>query len=214
VDYPEYLLSYGKAGDFGRFRPVVPLTCRRGDHAVVRTERGTEMGVVIRQANEGHTRILDGKHVGQLLRLATPEDHERVNRWREREQLVFAASRAAAERLGLPLEILDVEIFLEGRKGVLYYLQWAESDPRPVLDLLANDFQILVTMQDLKLPQSLEEVDAPELEACGSGCGREGGGCGSCQSGGCSTCHSRSEHSPEPSPALATSRFGLGVLDA
>ena len=53
----EYLLSYGTAGDFGRFRPTRPLTCRRGDRAVVRSARGLELGVVLCEAQPGHAAL-------------------------------------------------------------------------------------------------------------------------------------------------------------
>ena len=48
----DYLLSFGNAGDFGRFRSEMPLPCRRGDKLVVRSARGQELAVVIRPDRE------------------------------------------------------------------------------------------------------------------------------------------------------------------
>jgi len=47
----EYLVSYGKNGEFGRFAAAEPLACRRGDALVIETNRGLEIGSVIRSAD-------------------------------------------------------------------------------------------------------------------------------------------------------------------
>ena len=65
----EYLLSYGLAGDFGRFRAPGPLECRRGARAVVRSHRGLEIAEVLRAATPRHAHFLPNTSVGQLLRL-------------------------------------------------------------------------------------------------------------------------------------------------
>ena len=58
MDHLEYLLRYGLAGDFGRFRAARPLALRRGDRAVVRSHRGLELAEVLREAAPGHAPFL------------------------------------------------------------------------------------------------------------------------------------------------------------
>ena len=70
----DYLLSFGNAGDFGRFRSEMPLPCRRGDKLVVRSARGQELAVVIRPATEQHATFLGQSFVGEILRPATEGD--------------------------------------------------------------------------------------------------------------------------------------------
>src|SRR5260370_32759009 len=99
MDDPEYLLSYGNAGDFGRFRCAGALTCRRGDRVVVRSPRGQELGVVMRPASPGVGRLLADQFIGQILRLATDGDCELAERMQQRSQRLFEDSRRLAREL-------------------------------------------------------------------------------------------------------------------
>jgi hypothetical protein len=86
--------------------------------------------------------------------------------------------------LGLPLEVLDAEVLLDGKHADLHHLRWAECDVRPFVSTLSREFDLYLTMTDLGGARAEEE---PAEHGCGKeGCG--GGDCGSCGSGGCSTC--------------------------
>lgn len=188
MDLREYLLSYGQMGDFGRFRPARPFSCRRGDRAVVHTHRGLELGVVLCQAQPGHAQYLPNTSVGVLLRLATEKDEETARRLGRRSQQLFEQARELTANFDLPLEILDAEILLDGRHAVLHHVRGAECDPRPLMDALADGHGLLVTLHDLALPAAEEEEAAGHEHAgCGEpNCG--GGACGTSASSACSTC--------------------------
>jgi hypothetical protein len=196
----EYLLSYGNAGDFGRFRCAEPVARRRGDRVVARTPRGQELGVVMRPAGPGHGRLLANQFVGQILRLATEGDIELAERMQQRSQRLFEDGRRLAAELQLPMEIIDVEILLDARQAILHYLRWTDCDPRPLMDSLSQRYRLLITLHDLALPGT-DEAEEHEPAGCGvDGCG--GGGCGSCASGSCSTCvrhHPAKESKPHTS---------------
>src|SRR5438093_1244247 len=106
----EYLLSYGALGDFGRFYPVTPVVCRRGQQAVVRSHRGLELATVLGPACEGHAQFLPNTTVGQILRLASPEDHQKADELRARGQQLFDDARHLAAASELPIEVVDVEV--------------------------------------------------------------------------------------------------------
>jgi cell fate regulator YaaT (PSP1 superfamily) len=186
----EYLLSYGSLGDFGRFRPVRPLHCRRGDRAVVRSHRGLELASVLCPARPGHAHFLPNTSVGQLLRLATPEDEQAAERMRTRSQQLFEDARALNDRLALPVQVLDVELLLDGGQAVVHLLRAADCDVRPFVSELSRRHDVQVVLQELARQGEPDEAD--EEHGCGRpGCGRteEGGGCSTCGSGGgCSTC--------------------------
>jgi len=180
----EYLLNYGGVGDFGRFRPVRPLTCRRGDRVVVRSHRGLELGVVLCEAREGHAQFLPNTTVGQLLRQAGPEDEEAVARMMARGQQIFAAGRRLAAELELPVEIVDVEVLLDGEQAILHYLSWEEFDPRDLVSTLSREHDVRIVLHSLAAKAEEHGCGRPD---CGQTEG--GGGCGTCGSGGgCSTC--------------------------
>jgi hypothetical protein len=181
----EYLLSYGNAGDFGRFQSSEPLPYRRGDRLVVRSHRGQEIGLMMRPATEAHSRLLAERFVGQVIRPATAGDLELAERMHRRSQALFDDARRLITELLLPMEVLDAEIMLDGRQAILHHLRWAECDPRPLIDALCRQYRLLLTLHDLALPAA--EVEPEEHGGCGDGhCGA--GGCSSCSSGKCSTC--------------------------
>jgi hypothetical protein len=186
----EYLLSYGNAGDFGRFYCVRPMTCRRGDLAVVRSHRGLELGTVLCAATPGHAVHLPNTTVGQLLRLASAEDEDTAGRMRERGQRVFESASSLAAELDLPLEVLDVEVLLDGQQAIIHHLGGDGCDMRPFVSGLSREHQIQIGLHDLS---SQDTVDETPDHGCGRpDCGQTGagGGCSTCGSGGCSTCGS------------------------
>jgi hypothetical protein len=191
MEYREYLLSYGNAGEFGRFRAAGSLRCRRGDRAVVRSPHGLQVGVVLCEATPGHAHFLPNTTVGHLVRLASGDDERTAAELRTRGQEIFTRGRQLAAELGLPLEILDVEVLLDARQALVYYLGRGECDPRPLMDPLADRYRMLVSLHNLALPvEPMEEEDAHG--SCGSGACGSGAGCGSCGSGGCGSCGIRS----------------------
>lgn len=186
IDIVEYLVSYGCLGDFGRFRPTRPLTCRRGDRAVVRSHRGLELGAVLCEARPLHAHFLPNTSVGQLLRLAGPDDEQTAEQTRLRGQDLYDDACRLAVELSLPLHVVDVEVLLDGEHTLVHLLRTAECDVRPFVSGLSRRHGVHVALQDLTHPVEA----APQGEGCGEpGCGKANGGCGSCGSGGgCSTC--------------------------
>jgi cell fate regulator YaaT (PSP1 superfamily) len=190
MDFCEYLVSYGRTGDFGRFRLAQPIGCRRGDRVVVRSHRGLELGEVLCPATPGHAQFLPNTTVGALLRLAGDQDEQAAERQRQRGRQLCDDGRRLAGELALPLEILDAEILLDGQQAIVQFLRWDECDFRPFVSALSTRYEVQLAMHDLALPG---DADAEQEEhGCGrEDCGRAGGkgSCASCGSGGgCSGC--------------------------
>jgi len=182
----EYVVRYGLLGDFGRFRPEVPVDCRRGDLAVVRSLRGLEVGHVLGPATPQHDRFLPAATAGTLLRLATEEDRRAANRARRLGQEVFDEARRRARTLSLPLEIIDVEVLLDSDHVVLHFVRWADGDLRDLVSTLSKQFSMHVLLQDLTKADAVHEEHG--CGSCGSGgCGSGGCGSGGCGTGGCSS---------------------------
>jgi hypothetical protein len=182
----EYLVSYGSGGAVGRFLSARGSECRRGDRVVVESPRGLEVGRVLCSATSRHEQLMPGG-VGRLLRRAGPEDEAAAARAQALARGVFESGRRIAAELGLPVEILDVEVLLDGRRAVVQHLGWAECDWGTFAESLARAYRLEVLVEDLAPPQPPEEAHG----GCGQpGCGRERGGCSSCGSGGCSSCGS------------------------
>jgi cell fate regulator YaaT (PSP1 superfamily) len=180
----EYLVSYGLAGDFGRFRAARPVPCRRGERVVVRSHRGVEVGSVLRPATPRHAAFLPNTTVGQLLRGVTPDDEATFDAMRERGRRLCERAAALADELALPLAVLDAEVLLDGRHAALHLVRDGAGDVRPLVSALAREFDLHIEIADLARAAAGEEEEH-------HGCGREGcgeGGCGSCGTGGCGSC--------------------------
>ncbi len=182
----EYLVGYGLAGEFGRFHTTRPLRCARGDRVVVHTHRGVEAGHVLRPSAPGHARFLPNTTVGQLLRPFGPDDARAEAALSDRASAVCLRASQLASELGLPVEVLDAEVLLDGEHVVLHHLRWTDCDVRPLVSTLSREFDLHVLLTDLTRDgASLHGED----EDAGHGCGScTSGGCGSCGSGGCGSC--------------------------
>jgi hypothetical protein len=190
----EYLVSHGKSGGFGRFAPVLPLACRRGDVVVVRSQRGLELGSVLCAAGDSHARFLGRTPVGPLLRHATPEDAGAARRLEALGQRVFEDGRRLAGELGVALEVLDVEVLLDGQEAIVQHLSPVHCDPAPIVEALARRHHLHITLENLALPVDLgQTADEPTVGGCGEpNCGKaSGSSCASCGTGGgCTSCGS------------------------
>jgi cell fate regulator YaaT (PSP1 superfamily) len=178
----EYLVSFGRSGDFGRFHSALGDDCGRGERVVVRTASGLELGTVLCPVAPIHAKFLSHTSTGELLRRATAEDDEAAERLRDRADALFQRGRALVQDLGLPLEIMDVDVLLDGQQATIYHLRREACDYRPMVSELSRLFEIRIVMENLAVPMEEHGCGRPD-------CGHGEGGCSSCGSGGgCSTC--------------------------
>jgi cell fate regulator YaaT (PSP1 superfamily) len=184
----EYLVSHGKTGVLGRFLAASPELLQRGDRVVIQGDRGLTLGVVLCAATERQERLLAAAPVGRLLRLADEIDEAARQSSQQREQHLFEAARRLALVLDVPMEILDVELALDGSHLILQYLPVAGCDPTVLVDRLAAEQGVEVWLESLAAPVAEE---AHDHGGCGKpDCGKSEGGCSSCGTGGCSSCGS------------------------
>ncbi len=170
MSHLEYLIGFGLAGDFGRFRAADPLDLVRGGRVVVRSERGVELGWVLRPAGERLGRFLGSAGVGALLRAAGADDEEQALRMQRRAGELLERGGQVLEEKGMPAALLDAEVLLDGEHAVLHVTRWDEADLRELVRPLSTAFELSI---------SLSELGGPVKAA---------GGCGSCGEGGCGSC--------------------------
>lgn len=199
MEAQEYLASFGRNGEFGRFRTTAPLHLRRGERVVVRGARGVEIAEVLRPSTPRHAHFLPNTSVGQLLRRLTPADEQSQSDLHLRAQQLFERGGQLAAEMGLPLLLLDVEVLLDGEHAVLHQLRETDADVRPFVSTLSREFAMHVTLVDLSHDREAVEPEEDEHTSCGRpDCGqREDGGCSSCGSGGCGSCGSATSKDSE-----------------
>jgi cell fate regulator YaaT (PSP1 superfamily) len=186
-----HMVSHGKSGGLGCFVAESPVPLERGTQVVVESARGLEAGQVVGPASQRHARLLGPALAGRLLR---PFNDQDVEVWQNRQRstrVIFDRARDLAEELGLPLEILDVDMLFDGSQAIMQFLG---EENETGLDSLARSLEAVF---DTAIRfENLQHTTAQEEESHG-GCGKpdcgksEGGSCGTCSTGGgCSSCGS------------------------
>jgi cell fate regulator YaaT (PSP1 superfamily) len=183
MDHLDYLVAHGLFGHFGRFRAAAALDLPRGSAVVIRSDRGMEIGRVLRPATSRHAVFLPNTTVGALLRAAGPDDTALASRMAVRAEELLARGEQLIQTLGLPVALFDAEVLLDGKRAVVQHLRWGSTDVRELVSTLARELDMVIELVDVGAPAVEED------HGCGS-CG-SGGGCGSCgSSGGCGSCGS------------------------
>jgi hypothetical protein len=150
---------------------------------VIRSDRGVQIGRVLRPVTPRHAHYLPNTSVGSLLRVALPEDTALAAQMAGRAEELLARGGQLIQLLDLPVALLDAELLLEGKRAVVQHLRWGNADVRELVSTLARELDVVIELLDVGAPAVEEE------HGCGS-CG-SGGGCGSCGTGGgCGSCGS------------------------
>jgi hypothetical protein len=180
----EYLVCHGCAGHLGRFRPADPFAFGRGAAVVVRSRRGLEVGEILCPSSPDD---FPDPFVGDLLRAATDEDLAAANRHRELGRRLFEDGSRRSDEVGLPLALVDVEVFLDGRQAVLHAVRLGPFDDGPFLADLGDRHGLIIRLYDLAADLAAKD-DEHGCASCGHGGGCREDGCGECGSGGCGSC--------------------------
>jgi len=181
-----YLIRYGLARSLGRFEGDFE-GLDPGQSVVIRTHRGTELGVVL---GESPSALASSPEPAPILRLASPEDLDRARKVASERPAHFAACQAVFEDGLWPLELIDAEPLLDEGRTVIHYLGPHRLDASGLIAAFRDrcGLQVVLEPVGLDVPEPEPEPEPEPVEeahGCGS-CGSSGGSCGSggCGSGG------------------------------
>lgn len=146
---PDYIVRYGAMRLLGVFSPTPGREYRRGMKVVARTDRGLEIGEVLCDATEEATRDINDPGAGQILREMTHEDRNEQARLRQQAKEQFDICRKNIDRLGLKMQLVDVEHVFGGERIVVYYLAENRVDFRELVRALASEFQTRIEMRQI-----------------------------------------------------------------
>jgi len=117
---------------------------------IVRTERGLEAGEVLCEASEEKLRDLPEVKTGRVLREMTDSDALELKRIREQEEEEeFEVCLRCIAKLGLDMQLVDVEHIFGGERIVVYYLADGRVDFRELVKMLAGEFQTRIEMRQI-----------------------------------------------------------------
>jgi cell fate regulator YaaT (PSP1 superfamily) len=145
----DYIVRYGAMRLLGVFSAAAGREFRRGMRVVARTDRGLEIGEILCDATEEAARGINDPGTGQILREMTAEDRNEVARLRQQAREQFDVCRKNIERLGLKMQLVDVEHIFGGERIVVYYLAENRVDFRELVRALAGEFQTRIEMRQI-----------------------------------------------------------------
>lgn len=144
---PEYVVRTGA------MRTLAVMTARRpyryGDRVVVRTERGTELGVVLCEATPAATQQLDEPVGGKIVRPMSPDDEAQWTARQVQSDADLQLCRRRAKQLGLAMEVIDVERLLGDERVVFYFIAENRVDFRGLVRELARDIQSRIELRQV-----------------------------------------------------------------
>jgi cell fate regulator YaaT (PSP1 superfamily) len=120
-----------------------------GQRVLCRTQRGTEFGEVLCEANETVLKQLENPPDGTIIRRASSEDEQANTDLGQRGKKDFDTCERTVGELGLQMEIVDVERIFGGERVVIYYLAEQRVDFRQLVRQLATELQTRVEMRQI-----------------------------------------------------------------
>jgi len=146
---PEYIARYGAMRLLGVFDAREKCEYSRGVRAILRTDRGLEAGEILCDANNATVGSLKDPGKGSILRAMTPEDEHELSRMHDQERNEFRVCVDSIEKLGLEMQLVDVEHIFGGERIVVYYLADGRVDFRELVRMLAGEFQTRIEMRQI-----------------------------------------------------------------
>lgn len=144
-----YVLRYGSMRHVGVFTARGPDRYLRGTRVIARTSRGLEVAEVLAEASEEQVAKLADSPGGQILREMTAEDENELSHIHQKEQVAFEKCQEHVARLGLPMQLVDLEQLFGGERLVVYFLSEARVDFRELVKVLASEFQTRIELRQI-----------------------------------------------------------------
>jgi cell fate regulator YaaT (PSP1 superfamily) len=145
----DYIVRYGAMRLLGVFSAAAGRDYRRGMSVIARTDRGLEIGEVLCEATAEATHDMSDPGAGQILREMTAEDRNELIRFKQQAREQFDVCKKNIQRLGLKMQLVDVEHVFGGERIVVYYLAENRVDFRELVRVLAGEFQTRIEMRQI-----------------------------------------------------------------
>lgn len=146
---PRYIVRHGVMRNLGVFSPRGRDLYMRGNQVIARTSRGLEAGEVLCEATDEAVQQLNDPKPGQILRTLSEDDARDLRKLFEQERREYEACRQEIQRLGLDMQLVDVEHLYGGERVVIYYLAEGRIDFRELVKTLATEFQTRIEMRQI-----------------------------------------------------------------
>ena len=161
---PTLVVRYGRMRLLGRFRYALDRW-RRGQRAVVKSERGIEIGTIICRWVEDGGDAGDLKVKGEVLRLVTHADEVDERHLEKDAQREFAFCKQCIAAHNLPMKLAAVEHLFGGDRIIFYFVAEKRVDFRALVRDLAREFQTRIEMRQIGVRDEARLLG--DYERCG-----------------------------------------------
>ena len=142
------------------------LPLREGDYVIVQAERGEDLGRV-HHSNEWVSAAISPDGLRAVLRPARPEDLQRMQANRTREERAFVQCRDRIAQRDLEMKLVDCEFQLDGNRVTFYFTAEKRVDFRELVKDLASIFRTRIELRQIGVRD-----EAGRIGGVGT-CGRE-----------------------------------------
>ena len=149
----------------GFYRLPEGLIVEEGDMVAVEAQPGHDIGrvaltgdLVRLQMKRSGCRIDNSDAIKSVFRKARPQDLEKYEEAKARENDTMIRSRRIAESLGLNMKIGDVEYQGDGNKAIFYYIADERVDFRQLIKVLAETFKVRIEMKQIGARQEAARI--------------------------------------------------------
>ena len=140
-------IRFQRAGRVYYFAPA-GLDPKVGDQIVAETERGLKIGRVVIAPKQVMSSQLT-EPLKPLLRLATPEDHGRLESVRVREREALSKCAELSTKLSLPIKVLSAESSLDCSHITVFFSAEGRVDFRQLVRELASALRARVELRQV-----------------------------------------------------------------
>jgi cell fate regulator YaaT (PSP1 superfamily) len=144
-----YVVRYGRMRFLGEYAGLAGLDHPRGQHVVIQSDRGTELGEVLCPATDRTAAFLENPVRGDILRTATEADLEQEAALERARTDAFSKCQELISRRSLQMDLVDVEILFGRERIVFYYLAENRVDFRELVKDLARVFRTRIEMRQI-----------------------------------------------------------------
>lgn len=132
------------------------LSIKPNDFVVVQAERGEDMGKVVKKIPPEMIRL--EKKLQKILRLATPEDLNKLaaNREKEKESL-RECERMASER-NLQMKLVDAELQFDNNKITFFFTAEKRVDFRELVKELASTYKTRIELRQIGVRDEAKRI--------------------------------------------------------
>lgn len=146
-----FVVRYGSMRLLGDFEAKRQTAFRRNDEVIVRSERGTEWGVVLCPSTGAAASSLGNARAagGRILRTASDEDRRTLQETASREKKYFQQVAAMVRDRSMQMQIIDLEQLFGAERLIVYYLSENRVDFRDLVKSLAREFNCRIEMRQI-----------------------------------------------------------------